>query len=158
MLASALALAAAALSVCTAVAPIPVCHNGFLILRVRTDAWGLSAQRRAVIVQQRFSALISDALEAQAKDRPVPRPVARRLNGDWVVMARGCVLVTVTELDAAANNTAPGPLAKLWAERFGAALLLATTGRRPEVRVGSSLLDRAVTWLATGPLARARLW
>ena len=160
MPASAFALVAAAV-VFRAAAPVPVCHNGFLILRVRTAAWGLSAERRAVIVQQRFSKLIGDALEARARGVVVPRPTAKRVGEQWVVIARGSILVTVTELDARANKTTPRLLAKLWAERFGAALVLATTGRRPELRVGrtlSSAVTRPPLIRYGGMVARVRLW
>ncbi|MBC7288919.1 MAG: hypothetical protein H5T86_12955, partial [Armatimonadetes bacterium] len=86
MLASAIVL----LAVCgqSAAAPVDVCHNGYLILRLRVPAWGMTPEQRAVIVTQRFTSLVSDALERQAQERPVPWPTARYLRGQWVVEAR----------------------------------------------------------------------
>jgi hypothetical protein len=138
-----IALLAAAGSWCPAAAPAPVevAYDGVLILRVREAAWGLSPARRAVHVTQRFTSLVSDAFEAVSKRRPIPRLIARPMGEDWVVTARGLVLVTVTHDDARANNSDCATLARQWARRSAGALDVATTGTKPSL--GQARLLRA---------------
>jgi hypothetical protein len=139
--------------------PVPVAYNGYLILRFRVPAWGLVPAQRAVLVTQRFTALVSEGLVAQARGKPVPTLVLSEHPGFWCVRVRdGGVLLTVTEADGAANHTTAAQLAALWAQRCRVALALSLTGRRPATGLAGPLpLASELAAVAVSPPAQLAL-
>lgn len=90
--------------------------GGILVLRIRTEAGGLSAAERAVIVEQR----ITDALsKAQFSPETV---VVRRVNGDPAIFVGSTLIVTVDVNHARLNGTRPELLAEMWARNLRVAL------------------------------------
>jgi hypothetical protein len=155
MLASLAMLAAVGSSFpAAAPAPVDVAYDGFLILRVRSAAWGLSPEKRGVHLTRRFTDLVSDSFLAIAREHPVPHPHIKHVGKDWVVVARGAVLVTATPDDGHLNHCDCEMLAKQWCRRYDGALHVALTGVKPslgEARLQRpSLLARAlrpIEWL-----------
>ncbi len=129
-------------------APVDVSYDGCLILRVRSDAWGLDADRRAVHITTRFTDLVSDSFLAISRGHPVPHPSVKPMGDDWVVVARGAVLATATRDDAHRNNCDCRALARQWARRIDGALHVALTGGKPILgqarSLRASLLARAL--------------
>ena len=118
---------------------ISVAYDGYVICRVRTNAWGLSAYARAVSVTRRFTAALNVALQRQVAHPELRQHVrVARIHGQWVVCYGQAVLITATTADARCNNTTPYLLARLWATRFQKAIDMAVGwGNQP--RQGSAI-------------------
>ena len=149
-------------------APVDVTYDGCLILRVRSAAWGLDANRRAVHITTRFTDLVSDSFLALSRDHPIPHPTVKALGDDWAVVARGAVLATATHDDAVCNKCDCRTLAREWCRRVDGALHVALTGGKPTLSLARSLrvkflvrailpLERMLHRTAGGPASESLL-
>jgi len=95
--------------------------GGYQIMRLRAGTKELTLPERRQIVQQRATNLMKCVVNGEkAKVKAVPSETCTvkcvRNGNDWDVVANGMRIVTVTSLDAKANNTTTYKQAKLWAD------------------------------------------
>lgn len=104
---------------------VPLVHDGYLILRIRVAQGGMTAAERVSEIQIRLQDLM--AYQFAYEDEDIPnRLQARRWRGEVIIGTPDCLLVTVTQADARANNSDCLALARLWRDRLARAMVIAT--------------------------------
>lgn len=89
-----------------------VMMGGYLLLRLRCPAGGLSAPQRVEAVQRRVDALLS------LGQATAPPTSVAMVGNSAALYAGNQLIVTVDPCDARANGTTPEALARVWGERF----------------------------------------
>lgn len=90
--------------------------GGILVLRVRTDAGGMTAPQRAAIVEQRTT-------NALSKTAPVAEAITvRPVRGEPVIFVGDIVIITVDANHARLNSTSKRALAAVWLRTLQEAL------------------------------------
>ncbi len=89
--------------------------QGRVVVRIGSEAGGLSPAARAALVAERLNTLLNDGVSPEAVN-------FRQVGGLWAVVAGDQVIVTVDELAASARSAQPRELAFLWANNIREAL------------------------------------
>jgi hypothetical protein len=111
---------------------------------------------------------VSDSFLAISRGHETPHPTVKPSGDDWVVVARGAVLVTATHDDARCNQCDCRTLAREWARRIDGTLTVALTGGKPSLSLARSLrvkflarallpLERMLHRTAEGPASETLL-
>jgi ABC-type phosphate transport system auxiliary subunit len=86
-----------------------VAVGGEEVLRFRTAPAGMTLQQRANAIQERLVTILSDTTLRPSDIVTAPA------KGDYKILVKNRLLVTVTRKDANANKTSPKLLADTWA-------------------------------------------
>src|SRR5687768_233303 len=105
--------------------------NGTPVIKIKASAGGLSAETRAGVV-----AALLDSMEGAISVE------ARKTTMDWILLANGSQLTTITALDAKLHGVSQQALAEAWAAKLKAAFNM------PAIELGAHSL--------TVPLGTAR--
>jgi hypothetical protein len=104
---------------------VPLKWDGYLILRIRTDSGGLTAQQRAEAIQLRLQNLMEQQFAHEQEDI-IGRIGVRRFGNEMVIGTPDHLIMTVTWADARACNSSVFWLAHYWRARLVEALIIAT--------------------------------
>ncbi len=104
---------------------VPLKWDGYLILRIRTDSGGLTAQQRAEVIQLRLQNLMEQQFAHEQEDI-IGRIAVRRFGKEMTIGTPDHLIMTVTWADARACNSTVFWLAHYWRARLLEALIMAT--------------------------------
>ena len=104
---------------------VPLIWDGHLILCIRVAAGGMTPAERASEIQMRLQNLMADQFAQEGEDL-VGRITVRKVGKEAVIEAPGRLLMTVTWVDARANNSTVWWLAQYWRARIIEAMIIAT--------------------------------
>jgi len=104
---------------------VPLAWDGYLILRIRVAAGGLTPAERAAVIQMRLQDLMADQFAREEED-VVGQITVRKVGREAVIEAPGRLLMTVTYNDARANHSTVWWLAQYWRARLLEAMIIAT--------------------------------